>query len=98
MIWIAAAASGWFNFFFIGPLLAIPSELPEIGQERSGLFIGIVQMLSGIAGFISPIAVGWIREITGSFTIGFAFSSISSALLLVPAIFGRETGWNKSNK
>lgn len=97
LIWIAAAASGWFNFFFIGPLLAIPSELPEIGQERSGLFIGIVQMLSGIAGFISPIAVGWIREITGSFTIGFAFSSISSALLLVPAIFGRETGWNRSN-
>jgi len=98
LIWIAAATSGWFNFFFIGPFLAIPSELPEIGQERSGVFIGIVQMLSGIAGFVSPIAVGWIREITGSFNLGFAFSSISSALLLIPAIFGRETGWNSSNK
>jgi cyanate permease len=98
LVWIAAATSGWFNFFFIGPFLAIPSELPEIGQERSGMFIGIVQMLSGIAGFISPMAVGWIREITGSFVLGFAFSSISSALLLIPAIFGRETGWNKSNK
>jgi len=98
LVWIAAAMSGWFNFFFIGPFLAIPSELPEIGQERSGVFIGIVQMLSGIAGFVSPIAVGWIREITGSFMLGFAFSSISSALLLIPAIFGRETGWNSSNK
>lgn len=98
LIWVAAASSGWFNFFFIGPLLAIPSELPEIGQERSGVFIGIVQMFSGIAGFISPLAVGWMREITGSFMLGFAFSSVSSALLLVPAIFGRETGWNRSNK
>ena len=96
LVWIAAATSGWFNFFFIGPLLAIPSELPEIGKERSGVFIGIVQMLSGLAGFVSPIAVGWIREITGSFMLGFAFSSISSALLLIPAIFGRETGWNRS--
>lgn len=98
LVWIAAATSGWFNFFFIGPLLAIPSELPEVGQERSGVFIGIVQMLSGIAGFISPIAVGWMRELTGSFVFGFAFSSISSALLLIPAIFGRETGWNRPNK
>jgi len=98
LIWLAAASSGWFNFFFIGPLLAIPSELPEVGQKRSGVFIGIIQMFSGIAGFISPIAVGWIQEITGSFVLGFAFSSISSALLLVPAIFGRETGWNRSKK
>ncbi|MFQ6077072.1 MAG: CynX/NimT family MFS transporter, partial [Candidatus Bathyarchaeia archaeon] len=41
LIWIAAVMSGWFSYLFVGPLLAIPAELPEIGHEKSGTFFGL---------------------------------------------------------
>ncbi|MFQ6075902.1 MAG: hypothetical protein ACE5Z5_07195 [Candidatus Bathyarchaeia archaeon] len=92
LVWVAAASSGWFGYFFVGPLLATPSELPEVGHERSGTFFGIMQMLAGVAGFFAPIAVGWVREATGSFTLGFIIAAVTTVLLLIPGIFGRETG------
>jgi len=92
LAWVAAALSGWFGYFYVGPLLAIPSELPEVGHERSGTFFGTMQVIAGVAGFTAPLIVGWIREVTGSFTLGFALAAITPCSLLIPGIFGRETG------
>ncbi len=93
LVWAAAALSGWFGYFFVGPLLAIPSELPEVGHGRSGTFFGIMQTLAGVAGFLTPIVAGWMRETTGSFTSGFILAAITPIFMLVPGILARETGW-----
>jgi NNP family nitrate/nitrite transporter-like MFS transporter len=91
LIWVATILAGWFNFFFVGPLLAIPAELPDVGPRRSGIFLGLMNLLSGVGGFLAPLAVGLLRESTGSFAAGFIFAALTSALLLIPGFIAKET-------
>jgi predicted MFS family arabinose efflux permease len=90
LVWVAMIVGGWFNFFFIGPILAIPSELPEVGARGTGLFLGVQNLIVGVGGFLAPLAAGVMRETTGSFGAGFGFAACLSALILIPGFLARE--------
>jgi len=92
IVWIVAAATGWFMYFYIGPLLSVLPGIPEIGPSRSGAAWGMVMTVCSVAGFISPILMGQIRMVTGSYTLGFVVAAAFGAMLVVPGVFGRETG------
>jgi MFS family permease len=93
LVWIVTVAAGWFMFFFIGPLLSTLPGIPEIGPGRSGAAWGVVMIVSSVGAFISPIVMGQIRMVTGSYSLGFVLAAAFGAMLIVPGVFGRETGW-----
>jgi MFS family permease len=98
LVWIVTALSGWFMAFFIGPLLSTMPEVPEIGTRRAGAAWGLVMMVSSVGAFLSPILMGQIRMVTGSYSLGFVLAAAFGALLIVPGVFGRETGWRARSR
>jgi nitrate/nitrite transporter NarK len=95
LVWLGVLLAGWFNYFPSGPLFAVPAGLPELDSHSLGTFIGIMMVLSGIGGFISPIIVATLQNTTGTFTLGFLLSAFVAALLVLPGLLGRETGSHK---
>jgi len=57
----------------ISPLIrAIPPDLNDIGPRLTGAAIGFVFAVGEIGGFVGPVLIGTLRDLTGSFTPGLA--------------------------
>jgi len=57
----------------LSPLIrAIPTELEGIGTERTGAAVGFIFAVGEIGGFLGPVAVGTLRDLTASFLPGLA--------------------------
>jgi cyanate permease len=55
----------------ISPLVrAMPPELEGIGPQLTGTAVGFIFAVGEIGGFLGPVIVGTLREITGSFVPG----------------------------
>jgi ACS family tartrate transporter-like MFS transporter len=54
-----------------GPFWALASE--RLPTEDAAPAIAIITSLAGLAGFVGPYAIGWIKETTGSFPLGLLF-------------------------
>jgi cyanate permease len=55
----------------LSPLIrAIPVELDGIGPELTGTAVGIVFAVGEIGGFLGPVIIGSLRDVTGAFTPG----------------------------
>jgi MFS transporter, ACS family, tartrate transporter len=62
----------------LGPFWAIPSEsLPE---GAAGAAMGLVNALGNLGGWFGPLAVGFLKQRTGSFAYSFGF--LGAALFL----------------
>ena len=60
--------AGFFLFAPHAPFWAIPAELFAAGQR--GAAMGMISLIGNIGAFIGPYAVGYVRQETGSFTVG----------------------------
>jgi nitrate/nitrite transporter NarK len=60
--------AGFFLFAPHAPFWAIPAEL--FAPEQRGAAMGMISLIGNIGAFIGPYAVGYVRQETGSFTIG----------------------------
>jgi MFS transporter, ACS family, glucarate transporter len=81
LVVLALCLSGAFFFLelTIGPIWSVPMD---IAPKHSGVASGIMNTGSAIAAIVSPLAFGWITDVTGNFTLPFL---VSIALLLVGA-------------
>jgi MFS family permease len=81
LVVLAFCLSGAFFFLelTIGPIWSVPMD---IAPKHSGVASGIMNTGSAIAAIVSPLAFGWITDVTGNFTLPFL---VSIALLLVGA-------------
>jgi ACS family tartrate transporter-like MFS transporter len=70
-----------------GPFWALVTE--KMANTEAAPGIAVITSLAGLAGFVGPYAIGWIRTATGSFELGLAFlallCAISGILTLVAA-------------
>jgi ACS family tartrate transporter-like MFS transporter len=68
-----------------GPFWALVTEQMASADAAPG--IAVITSLAGLAGFVGPYAIGWIRTATGSFELGLAFLAflclVSGVLTLV---------------
>ncbi|MFQ3318874.1 MAG: cyanate permease [Natronomonas sp.] len=63
----------------LSPLIrAIPVELEGIGPELTGTAVGIVFAVGEIGGFLGPVIIGSLRELTGSFTPGLLMCAVGT--------------------
>jgi NNP family nitrate/nitrite transporter-like MFS transporter len=68
VLWISSLLVGALVFFNMGPLFA---TLPRmVGSKRLGLAIGLHNMFASAGAFTIPIVLGYVRDSTGAFTLG----------------------------
>ncbi|MBW2369160.1 MAG: MFS transporter [Deltaproteobacteria bacterium] len=88
MLSLAGACGG-----VLGPLFfTIPIELKEVGPKLAATAMSIIMLSQSVSGFLGPIIVGKLIDVTGSYEVGFFFIGGVTALSTVFALFMTETG------
>lgn len=68
----------------LSPLLrAIPPNLEGIGPELTGVAVGLVFAVGEIGGFLGPVLVGTLHDMTGSYVPGFGLLVAAGAVAVV---------------
>lgn len=92
IIYLSVGFLGIFSNIQTPSLFTIPMELPNMSL-RSGVIVLLVMQVGGNLGsFISPLIVGYLADITGSYLPGFVTFSVFSLSLLVAGLLLPETG------
>ena len=80
---------GW---VFMPVVFTIPMELPGMNAARVGIAVAMVLGAANLAGFVVPLLVGYLRDLTGSFTPGLAIACALAPALAACAWAMPETG------
>jgi len=72
-------------------VLVIPTELPEVARLVASS-VGLISSLGNIGPFLFPIAVGYLKDTTGSFLPSLVMLAIIAEITLILGLFMRETG------
>jgi MFS transporter, NNP family, nitrate/nitrite transporter len=85
---------GWFRLGALGMAIAIGlgngavfKLVPEMFPKSVGAVTGLVGAAGGLGGFFPPLVLGTVRQLTGSFALGFAFLAAFALFCLVVLIF-----------
>ena len=62
------AGASFFSELTIGPIWAVPMD---IAPDFTGIASGMMNAASAVAGILSPIAFGWVVDVTGNWTLPF---------------------------
>ncbi len=68
VITICLAGASFFSELTIGPIWAVPMD---IAPDFTGIASGMMNAASAVAGILSPIAFGWVVDMTGNWTLPF---------------------------
>jgi len=85
-IYLAVVILGIGSWIYVPTLLTLPMQMAGMTPERVAVVWGSFLTFSGFAMFISPILVGALRDLTGSFFPGLAISAAASWTLLLAGI------------
>ena len=70
----------------LSPLIrAVPVELDGVGPSLTGAAVGLIFAVGEIGGFLGPVLIGTLRDLTGSFTSGVILCAVAA---LVAALAG----------
>ena len=83
LIYPAVVILGIGSWLYVPRLLTLPMEMYDMTPERVAVVWGSFLTFSGFAMFVSPIFVGGLRDLSGSFIPGLAIASAASWALLV---------------
>ena len=90
---IVLALGSW---LYIPLLMTMPMELPEMTQQQVAIAWGWIMTATGTAAFISPLAVGAMRDALDSFIPGFLVFSVLAWFLVVVGFLLPKTGPQKA--
>jgi cyanate permease len=80
-----------FSYAGVWPLLlVILMDFPTIGAKYMGTATGLLTTFGASGGFIGPLMVGYLVELTGALILGFIFLAIILEMTLIPIILLRE--------
>lgn len=92
VIYTGVTLLGIFGPFYMSSIMTIPMEIPRI-PVRFGVIVVAMMLVGGNMGnFISPLVVGYLVDITGSYLPGFITFIVLSYILLLAGILLPETG------
>lgn len=91
ILYPAVIALGICLWVYIPPIISLSMELPGMTPSLAGVIIATAFAVGNIGGFLSPLVVGWIADITGSYVPGFLLWTLLSWSLLISALLP-ETG------
>lgn len=91
-IFISVALFGIFSALQSASILTIPMELPGMTPRTGAMALSLSFGVGNIGGFIGPLMVGYLTDLTGSYLPGFIICAALSATLLVSGLLLPETG------
>jgi cyanate permease len=91
-ITVAAVALGTALFTYVAPLFTIPMELEGMTSRHVSLMMGTVFSFAYLFSSLSPVMVGYLHDLTGSFLPGLAVWAVFSWVLALGGILLPETG------
>ena len=83
LIYPAVVILGIGSWLYVPTLLTLPMQMAGMTPERVAVVWGSLLTFSGFAMFVSPILVGGLRDLTGSFIPGLAVCAAASWTLLL---------------
>ncbi|MFQ5999431.1 MAG: nitrate/nitrite transporter [Candidatus Bathyarchaeia archaeon] len=95
-LWVAIFLAGFCTTGILTLVLIIPTELPELARLVASS-VGVISSLGNIGPFIFPIAVGYLKDITGSFLPAAAMLAVIAETTVILGLLMRETGGKRSN-
>jgi len=90
-MWFAIFLTGFSTAGIVTLVLVIPTELPEIARLVASS-VGLISSLGNIGPFLFPIAVGYLKDITGSFLPAMVMLAVIAEITLILGLLMRETG------
>lgn len=69
LLLLVIAVHSVFLQFYFGPLFLVPMEV--LGPRTAGTAIGVSNLFANIGGFLTALALGMVKDRSGSFTWGF---------------------------
>ena len=85
-IYPAVIILGIGSWLYVPTLLTLPMQMAGVTPERVAVVWGSLLTFSGFAMFLSPILVGGLRDLSGSFIPGLAICAAASWALFLAGI------------
>lgn len=89
---VSAVGLGIAMFTYVGPLFTAPMELEGMTPQHVSLMMGTVFSFAYFFSSLSPVVVGYMHDVTGSFVPGFTIWAALSWVLAVGGLLLPETG------
>ena len=71
----------------LAPLVrSVPVELDGIGPSLTATAVGVIFAIGEIGGFLGPVLIGWLRDLTGSFTPGIVLCAVAASVAALAGI------------
>ena len=88
LLLIVIAVNSIFLQFYFGPLFLVPMEV--LGPRTAGTAIGVSNLFANTGGFLTALALGMVKDRSGSFTWGFiGISAICLAGVALAVVLAR---------
>jgi cyanate permease len=72
-------------------MLVVMMDLPAVGAEYTGIASGLFFSIGGSMGFIGPILVGYLTDLTSSFIPALILLALVVEAMIVLTLFLKET-------
>jgi MFS family permease len=92
IIYASVALFGIFNNIQAPSIFTIPMELPNMTPRTGGVVLAFCLGIGNFGGFLGPVIVGYLTDLTGSYWPGFMICFTLSLSLLVGGLLLPETG------
>jgi cyanate permease len=85
-IYLAVIALGFFSWLCIPSFLSLPMEMRGATPEKVALIWGYLVTVEGFTTFAMPLAVGALRDVTGSLHPGFVICTVLALAVLAAGV------------
>lgn len=92
IIFVSVALLGIFSSLQTASIFTIPMELPGVTPRTGAVVLALALSTGNIGGFMGPLIVGYLADLTGSYMPGFTICCALSLSLFVGGVLLPETG------
>ncbi|MQC17106.1 MAG: MFS transporter [Chloroflexi bacterium] len=92
MLYASVAVLGIGAMLWFPAALTIPLELPGVTPERATVATATILSVGNLSGFVVPLLVGALHDLTGSYFVGLVACAIVPLMLTLSGLLVPETG------
>ena len=93
-IYVSVILLGIGSWSYAPTLLSLPMGLPGMTPQKVAVVWGTFVTVSGLGMFVSPIVVGAIRDVSGSFVPGFMIFAVGAWFMVIAGVIMPKNGAN----
>jgi ACS family tartrate transporter-like MFS transporter len=92
VLYPAAALFGIGAWLYFPVAFTIPLEIPGLRPEAAAAMVSTALSIGNLSGFLAPLMVGLVRDLTGDFRIGLGICALLPLGLILAGLLLPETG------